>query len=242
MDTESPCDFADLPPFLFRWITEKQARIALLDNCLAPSWTHLIPSTGRVRKGICFGEDPTTWRDEDDYVVCLAVKSDGLDRRKIVNLDGDAVFWHTVKFKSSVRAARLATDAEEKSKHRHDTQDILASLRRHHTEHPFKCDEWFMMAPIENLREQISAVVVAPFADYSLKRLMEVYQNEGWPVRFAGYGDTLDGEIERLLVDEIRVTDAFLFGTDDDTDEPESGFEDDPSAGITDKPPSAPTP
>lgn len=177
-----------MPPVLYRWMDERQFRELLFGDGIRPTWTHLAPDTRRLEKGVCFGTDAWSWREEDEYVACVALSTEGLpETLRPIGLDGYAAFRAT----GAVQDLRRKAGNEESSVVRAsllaEARDATAEWARQHAARPGEPDEWFLRGPIPDARSRVLAVATLN-ADRKLSRLLEEMSADGslgFPVHVA---------------------------------------------------------
>jgi hypothetical protein len=203
-----------MPPVLYRWMDDDQADLLLCGGGLIPSWTHLMPDTCRLEKGICFGEDAWRWKEEHEYTVCIALSTDGLpENLRLINVDGDMLFAAGIKHHHLRKDARSEVNSEKKAALQTEARSVAESLRKAHVSGVAVPDEWVMRGPIPNALEHVVGMVVLTSASRRIQRLAEQGVREEelkFPVervssRIDGDPDLLESEMRRVFGHLIKV-------------------------------------
>lgn len=216
-----------LPPIIYRWVDADQALQALRSGCMTPSWTHLVPQTSLLEKGISFSADPYAWFEAEVHDVCFAIRTENAawaDRAAWLN--GEDCFALTARYRAALREAKRAKTSETNAgalseiKARHltlatETKQKLAEL--HAGYGPNELDEIFVRAAIEDLHPRLAGIIIRN-SSYETDRIIESLMDSttiSCPVHkispYAYQRDRLEAAIGPLLagferLDELEPT------------------------------------
>jgi hypothetical protein len=196
-----------LPPVLYRWMDEKQAKEVLFGDAIAATWKHLLPGTKRLTKGVSFGDNPVRWKEEHEYVVCMAFATENWpDHLTVSAINGEAIFKATNNWEYLRTRLRLCQDPEATQQYKEDARRLLASL----TEATANPDEWFVHGDFKGLRDRLVGMVVLSSADIKFRWLIQDMERDGSlsaPVEHVSHHVDYDHD---LLVSEMDRAFAHL--------------------------------
>lgn len=199
-------DALALPPVLYRWLDEDQTRDLLFGGGMAADWTHLCPDTLLAEKGVSFGENPWRWREEDEYVACVALSTEVLPASlRPIKLDGYDAFHATAAWRRLGLDARKTTDLDARRAMREKARAVAADFAGRHATSPEGGDEWFLRGPIPDaLGRTLAMATLNP--DFGLERLIEQMAADGTvPMPIHRLDPYAGGDPRRLEAETRRV-------------------------------------
>jgi hypothetical protein len=169
-----------MPSVLYRWIDDGQADRLLCGGGLVPTWTHLMPDTCRLERGICFGEDAWRWKEEHEYTVCVAISTDGIpDDLRPLHVDGNMLFAAGIEHYHLGKQARDESNPVRRTVLLASARAVAASLKDAHGSGKAEPDEWFFRGAIPDALERVVGMVVLTSASRRIQRLSEQGRKDG---------------------------------------------------------------